>query len=211
MKIVALVALSQILTSAPAFSAIIDTYKNFADLASHEKLGTTYQVEVEKHPKVDRAVIAIHGGNIEPGTGALAHLVAGQDFNLYVFTALEKDHPLRLHLTSTHFDDPKALEITSVSSHCVSLHGYEEPVSGMKVCVGGGDLNLKKKFLDSTPPKEVELIACSGKLAGAARTNIVNRCGSAGVQLEMTRSLRDRMLKDEAFMKSMANWIRGLM
>ena len=190
-----------------ARAEIIDTYPDFHELSSHEQEGKTYKVTTEIQATPGHAIFAIHGGNIEPGTGELAkEMLSHGKIQLYLFEALDTKDPLRLHLTSTHFDDPRALEIAAKNQHCLSLHGYEDHTSKMSVCVGGGDSSLLKKFMESTPPKSVELVACTGKLAGSAKKNIVNRCSSEGVQLELSTELRNKILKDDKFKKIIADW-----
>jgi phage replication-related protein YjqB (UPF0714/DUF867 family) len=52
------------------------------------------------------AVIAPHGGGIEPGTSELATAIAGDDFSLYLFEGLKSAGNGELHITSTNFDEP---------------------------------------------------------------------------------------------------------
>ena len=62
----------------------MDTYTRFRDLNTNEKEGRDFQVVIRRgDPRV--AVLAIHGGGIEPGTLDLADGVAGDDYTLYCF------------------------------------------------------------------------------------------------------------------------------
>ena len=48
-------------------TVMADKYKDFADLAAHEGEGADYQVRSEVRRSAT-AIIAPHGGGIEPGT-----------------------------------------------------------------------------------------------------------------------------------------------
>ena len=87
-----------------------DHYPNFKELAANEKEGVDYRVEVaDRHSPV--VVIAIHGGGIESGSEAVARQIAGEDWSKYIFMATKPKGNRVLHITSTHFDDPRALAL----------------------------------------------------------------------------------------------------
>ena len=54
----------------------------------------------------DVAVVAIHGGKIEPGTSELARAVARDDHPFYLFEGLKPQGNRDLHISSGRFDDP---------------------------------------------------------------------------------------------------------
>ena len=63
-----------------------DCYRSYGELKEHEKEGEDYQivsVTQDRDPRV--ALIAPHGGQIEPGTSEIAENVAGDAFVLYSF------------------------------------------------------------------------------------------------------------------------------
>jgi phage replication-related protein YjqB (UPF0714/DUF867 family) len=172
----------------PAFAG--DVYANFEDLSQHAVEGVDYNVQ-----SLDRSskytVLAIHGGAIEPGSEFVAAEIAGSDLNLYQFVAAPKDHSRDLHLTSTHFDEPRALVLVTKSEECVSVHGFLELEKDV-VCVGGGDSVLRKKIVGALNRLNLNLVAeepCV-RFGGAAPQNIVNRCKMPGVQLEISTHLR---------------------
>ena len=86
-----------------------DTYRNFDDLRKHEGrfFQNSYKI-VAKDRKSKITCIAIHGGNIEPGTSELAEELARNEFNLYKFEGLKEKNNSVLHITSSNFDEPKA-------------------------------------------------------------------------------------------------------
>lgn len=68
---------------------MIDAYKNFAELEQTEKEDEDYTIfyrEVDS----EIAVIAVHGGGIEPGTIDIADALAGCDYTFYAFKGLKK-------------------------------------------------------------------------------------------------------------------------
>ena len=62
------------------------------------------------------AVIAPHGGRIERGTSEVARAIAGEDLDLYLFEGcLPSLNFETLHLTSRHFDEPRALGLIAAA------------------------------------------------------------------------------------------------
>ena len=59
----------------------IDTYTCFADLQSHEVRGKDYGLDVRCQSGARVAVIAPHGGEIEPETAKIAEAIAGTEFS----------------------------------------------------------------------------------------------------------------------------------
>lgn len=58
------------------------------------------------------AIIAPHGGRIEPGTSKIARRIAGMgDYNLYLFEGLRDKSFPELHIKSTNFDEPQCFEL----------------------------------------------------------------------------------------------------
>ena len=65
-----------------------DRYRTFDDLAANQRVGIDYDVRV-----VDRgthiAILAPHGGKIEPHTSEIAEAIARTDLSFYAFEALK--------------------------------------------------------------------------------------------------------------------------
>ena len=71
------------------------------------------------------AIIAPHGGMIEPGTSDIAAAIAGNDYGLYCFEGL-RDRPHRdLHITSANFREPKCVELVAGCDLVVAVHGLD--------------------------------------------------------------------------------------
>jgi phage replication-related protein YjqB (UPF0714/DUF867 family) len=185
-----------------------DKYANFADLSAHAAEGDDYTVIVNDR-SAKLTVIAIHGGAIEPGSEIMATDIAGNDLNLYEFIAAPKEHSRDLHLTSTHFDEPKALALTAKSDQCVSVHGYLD-LEKDGVCVGGADDSLRKKTVLALNSLGLPLTVeepCV-RFGGSAPLNIVNRCAKPGLQLELSTHLRS---SHSEWFQQIASAIRGVM
>jgi len=79
----------------------IDHYHSYSELAEHEVEGTDFTITVFRRPFSAVAVIAPHGGKIEPRTSEIARAIAGEDFNLYLFEGIKKrGNYAALHITS---------------------------------------------------------------------------------------------------------------
>ena len=103
-----------------------DTYKDFKSLSAVEKEGKDFQVWSNKI-KSRIAIVAPHGGSIEPGTSEIAKSIAGDDFTCYSFEGIKsKENKKYLHLTSTNFDEPEGVKICNNSDIVLAVHGAEE-------------------------------------------------------------------------------------
>lgn len=186
-----------------------DRYSSFAQLAAHERLGVDYRIHVDDR-RSTVAVIAPHGGRIEPGSSEIATAIAGDDLSLYSFEGIRRGRAHGdLHITSTRFDEPHALELLAAMETAIAIHGRadsEDPA----VWVGGRDFRLRDAVISALNAAEFKTCRCEGRLAGADPANICNRTASgAGVQLELPRSLRDFLLAHNDQMQEFARAVRG--
>ena len=86
-----------------AVNLMADTYRNFADLARHEKSGIDYDVLVRR-ARLEFAIVAPHGGGgIEPGTTETRRCNRGHGALVPTFEGLKSKVKRRSHITSTHF------------------------------------------------------------------------------------------------------------
>jgi phage replication-related protein YjqB (UPF0714/DUF867 family) len=67
-----------------------DRYKNYEELCQHEQEGVDYRTCNQPRPAAV-AIIAPHGGKIEPGTSEIAKAIAGSDYNLYLFEGIKRE------------------------------------------------------------------------------------------------------------------------
>jgi phage replication-related protein YjqB (UPF0714/DUF867 family) len=167
-----------------------DGYQGYADLAHACEEGRDYRVICIERPGSRVAIVGPHGGKIESGTSDIAKAIAADDFHLYLFEGIRKSGNFAtLHLTSTRFDEPRCLQLLSVSDHVVTIHGClgETP----EVQIGGLDTDLKLRIRGELAKRHVRGLIAEGRFAARQQTNICNRgCRAIGVQLELSRGLR---------------------
>jgi phage replication-related protein YjqB (UPF0714/DUF867 family) len=173
----------------------MDKYKNYEDLKQHEREGEDYVVILrEDNSRI--AVIAPHGGGIEPGTVEIAEWVAGAEHNFYAFKGIKKKGNAVLHITSNRFDEPEGVRIANNADVAVSIHGYHG--SDDIVYIGGKNQDLKLKIMHMLNKAGFHAeISKKPGLRGRHPENICNLCRTGeGVQLEISRGLRDRMFEN---------------
>lgn len=184
-----------------------DRFQNFAELAAQNQENIDYRIVVLDAAS-ETTLMAPHGGGIERGTSELLEAI-NSGFNTYHFMGIKKSNNFDLHITSSNFDEPRALKLAARSKSCISFHGYIG--KGEKaVCIGGGNERLAHKIHQSLSKdaRDFEVIYPCLKYPGKHPHNIVNRCEQGGVQLEMSAVFRDRLLQDAAFMQKISGAIR---
>jgi phage replication-related protein YjqB (UPF0714/DUF867 family) len=175
---------------------VADTYRNFAELARHEKAGIDYDVLVRR-VRPAFCVVAPHGGGIEPGTSEIADAIAAPVFSFYTFEGLKSKGNAGLHITSTRFDEPMCLTLLSQSSVVLTLHGEHSEEDGEGVFVGGLDEVLGVQIGRALTRKGFEVRKHRNrKLQGLEPNNLCNRgISNAGVQLELSKAVRKTLFK----------------
>src|SRR5664279_5723233 len=83
-------------------------FSNFRELCLHREDGRDFQIR-KKRRDSRVAIIAPHGGAIEPVTSKLAEATAGASFSWYCFEGLNGNRG-NLHITSSNFDEPQCLK-----------------------------------------------------------------------------------------------------
>ena len=88
----------------------MDKYTNIAELKQNEIEDEDYTILYRELPS-KIAIMAPHGGGIEPGTIDIADYLAGCDYTFYAFKGLKKAGNKILHISSNTFDEPIALRV----------------------------------------------------------------------------------------------------
>lgn len=173
-----------------------DTYPNFATLEQHERSGIDYSVVIRRAEPAF-AIIAPHGGGIEPGTSEIADAIARQRWSFYAFDGLKRTGNRVLHITSTSFDEPMCLILLSDTTRVVTIHGEESEDDGEGVFVGGLDEDLGTRVWDLLREQGFDVRKHTDcKLQGLDPKNICNRgTAGAGVQLELSRAVRETLFE----------------
>jgi phage replication-related protein YjqB (UPF0714/DUF867 family) len=137
------------------------------------------------------AILAPHGGRIEGRTSEVARLIAGDDYGLYLFEGLRPtgDYFDCLHLGSSQFDEPRALELITNCHTVVTVHGYA--ASGPDVLLGGLNERLKQEIAQALLRNGFSCLTDGHRFPGSHPDNICNRGQSGeGLQLELSEGLR---------------------
>lgn len=173
-----------------------DTYPNFETLSRNETAGIDYGIRA-RQARAQYAIVAVHGGGIEPGTSEIADAIAGEEFSFYGFEGLKSRGNAVLHITSTHFDEPVCLEIIGRSERVITIHGEESETAGEGVFVGGLDEDLGHTLGLALEAKGFDVRRQSDPdLQGRDPENVCNRGTSGkGVQLELSQGVRKTMFR----------------
>ena len=173
----------------------MDEYADFAELQQNEREGEDYAILYrEADSKV--AIMAPHGGGIEPGTIDIADAVAGSEHTFYAFKGVKKTGNKILHITSNRYDEPIGLKTSKNAFIVISIHGCRDKKE--MVFIGGKYQKLKQKIMYALRTAGFRAVISEVPgLRGISPENICNRCKSGkGVQLEISRGLRDKMFDD---------------
>lgn len=194
----------------------MDRFRNFSELTCHAKAGKDFVIEVRKG-KSGFAIMAPHGGGIEPGTAIVADTIAGTDHAYYAFKGIRPRLNGWLHIASSRFDEPQAMKLIHHCHTIITIHGCR--AAEAVVYVGGRDEILKKAFTVNLAKKKIPVSdAPKASIKGIHRHNLCNRgTRGQGVQLEISDQLRRRLIgpggrqqpRLTQLLKSFANAIRS--
>ncbi len=171
-----------------------DRYSTFAALSAAEPADA---FSISMCDRGTRLVVAApHGGGIEPGTSEIAVAIAGAQLSYYLFEGHKRQGNTVLHITSSHFDEPRGVALLRRAACVLTVHG--EASESDAVYLGGLNASLKRA-LRTALEKRGYVVGEKANLLGLDERNICN-VGStgAGVQLELSAGLR------RAFFESLA-------
>lgn len=173
----------------------MDKYRNFTELKSSEQEGIGFCVITKIQRGAGAAIVAPHGGAIEPGTSELAIAIAGNDMNVAIFEGIKASKNAELHITSTNFDEPQCVKVVKQSTVVLALHG--ERNAQRVVYIGGADYALRTTLTEAlTQAGFIVRKHQDANLQGKSPKNICNRGKSRkGVQFELTRGLREQFFQ----------------
>ena len=156
----------------------------------------------------DAVIMAPHGGGIEPGTSVIAKTIAREDLSLYLFEGLMSSGNRRLHITSHRFEEPTALAALRLASWVVTVHGYRSARRG--VLVGGLDGELVSLIRQSLEASHFRVERARRGLEAVHPRNIANRGKlGRGVQLEISRGLRQALKRDPSRLVEFGDSVRA--
>jgi phage replication-related protein YjqB (UPF0714/DUF867 family) len=185
----------------------MSAYSRFGDLVDHEVEGRDYRIRVEsKDPRI--LIMAPHGGNIERTTSEIAEAIAGVDYSFYSLEGLKVEGNSVLHIESHLFDEPCALQAVQKAEVVITVHGQIDQKDGF-VMVGGLDESLGSEMKRQLEGAGFETRPPTEGLMGTDPMNICNRGRlKQGVQLEISRKIRDLLRTDEEQLQQFADAIR---
>jgi len=170
---------------------MVDRYKSFAELSTHEVEGIDYSVTFIGRRARSFLIAAPHAGVIEVGTSAISELVAAKDYSLYRFEShkiVDEDY-VSLHLTSHIFDEPVCINATKTHETVVTIHGCNDCQE--IVYLGGLDRSLIGNVAQNIRNLGVDVRTENHRFPGVHHKNICNRGFSgAGIQVELSEPLR---------------------
>jgi phage replication-related protein YjqB (UPF0714/DUF867 family) len=205
-----------------------DHYPSMTALYAHEEEGVNYIKEWYRHrwryktfenyrKENEIFIMAPHGGGIERGTTELALATAGftDDFNgqpdtpdsydYFIFNGTNPDDENgRLHVTSSHYNEPIAGELVQNSFISLAFHGctdtqpIETTGEGYKAClIGGLDAPFMQILERRLTASGLNAYTTTQKeLNGDLPDNIINKNKRhAGTQFELTTSFRKSLYK----------------
>lgn len=182
------------------------SYMGFKELVDREAEGQGYRVRIElRDPRV--LIMAPHGGKIEPMTAEIAKAIAGMDYSFYSFEGLKTDSRV-LHIESHLFDEPRALQAIEKADVVITVHGQIDQKDEF-VMVGGLHDSLRLEIIQQLEAAGFQTREPAEGLMGTDPQNICNRGKSKqGVQLEISRKVRDLLRKDKNELQTFANAVR---
>ncbi len=185
-----------------------DRFANFEQLRQSKVESRDYHICVRLTPS-SVLIMAPHGGKIEPGTSELANMIARDNLSFYSFAGIQRGNNYTdLHITSTNFDEPRAIEATSHADIVVSIHGHSDETRSFLI-IGGLHEDLSTALRHALEEAGFSIERERPGLAGASNRNICNRGRTGrGIQFEISRALRDELLGDEELKSSFVNRVR---
>ncbi len=166
-----------------------DKYTTFEALVRNTREGVDW--DVTDYDRDAMFLIAgIHGGRTEPHTAMIAKAIAGDRYSLYLFEAMISG----LHIASHRFTEPRMIAHARRHQKVLTIHGCCSRRSrSIDVFVGGLDTQFRDVLIAAlnTAGFKAAVDRCT---PGRAPSNICNAGASrAGVQLEITRRLRNKL------------------
>lgn len=170
-----------------------EAYRSFDELLQGEVEGRDFtRIIFARNSPV--AIVALHGGGIEPGTSEIAQAIASSDYSLYCFESLKTNGSELLHITSHNFDDPLCLDTVKTSQVVISVHGCSGEGRQASVFVGGRHDLLRKQLSEILLKAGFPVKPGAGRYPGQHRDNVCNLGQTgAGIQLEISLGVRQQM------------------
>jgi phage replication-related protein YjqB (UPF0714/DUF867 family) len=183
---------------------VADQYRSFEELAVRERESVDYQIRV--HARQSRiAILAPHGGKIEPGTSELAEYIAREDFSFYAFEGIRSGNNGRLSLPLDRFEEPECAKLLGRCGLAIVL----QAISGKnrEVKLAGGQAVLREQLSGVLGAAGFEVVHDD---CPVNPLELCNRPGP-GVRIAVSRKLRDRFVSYPRDMDRFVSCIRAVL
>ncbi|MCR4362071.1 poly-gamma-glutamate hydrolase family protein [Bacillus subtilis] len=179
-----------------------DVYNSHSELEAVEILGLDYRIVILKQSR-KIIIVAPHAGGIEVGTSELTTALSdGFGFSRYMFEGLKPNVNGILHITSTNFDEPNALQELPEHKIALSVHGYSDSTNKHTI-VGGLDFKLREMVVQALISAGFSASVATDRFTATDPDNIVNRCATGkGVQLEISTAQRKAFFANNDWSKA---------
>jgi phage replication-related protein YjqB (UPF0714/DUF867 family) len=166
-------------------------YEDYTELVLKALKDRDYRLNLTDR-EADVTVTAIHGGGIEPLTSELAAAIAGEEHNLYDFRGIRPQGNEELRIPAHRFDEMHLRQLLRRSRLALSVLGVE----GAEALVHLGGRNRRLVRILRQRLTEAGFVVRGPLGPGAAHgpTRFVNWPAEGGVQMELTRALRQKMV-----------------
>jgi phage replication-related protein YjqB (UPF0714/DUF867 family) len=176
-----------------------DKYKDFEQLSQNEQQDVDYKISFNK-TNSDVLLMAIHGGSIESGTTELVDQIALEaNDSYYTFQGIKEKNNVDLHITSSRFNEPVAIDLVSDSLYTLSFHGYKEEEK-QHTYIDGLDKQLAETLRVALDDAGFSVSSAPKAMEGKEKSNIVNKNKQKkGVQLEISTAQRKAFFTNDDF------------
>ncbi|MBD1848290.1 SUMF1/EgtB/PvdO family nonheme iron enzyme [Cyanobacteria bacterium FACHB-63] len=165
-------------------------YTSAVELTQQETASKDYEI-LTRQGTSEVVVIAIHGGNLQPGTTEIADAVAGGLHSFYSFVSLKPEIDQTLYIASTQFDEQIARRMVRNARTVLSIHGCKGDIEFIRV--GGADRDRIETIISELTREGFRVD--DDRSSGTHPNNICNRgLTGRGVQIEVSRGLRNRLV-----------------
>lgn len=165
--------------------------RDFAAIVLSARQGVDYAIQVRETSGYV-AVVALHGGGIEPLTSELATAICGQEHNLYAFCGLRESGNEMLRVSPLRSQELRLDSLISRSKTVLSIAGAAD--IGMTIQVGGSNEPLRELLLQALNQAGFDARPSETPGVDQARAYFFNRAEQGGVQLELSAALRASMV-----------------
>jgi phage replication-related protein YjqB (UPF0714/DUF867 family) len=183
---------------------VADQYRSFEELAGREQESVDYQIRLHARQSLI-AIMAPHGGKIEPGTSELAEYIARQDFSFYAFEGIRSGNNGRLSLPFDRFDEPECSKLLRRCGLAVVIQGI--PGKNRELKLAGGHAVLREQLAGVLRAAGFEVLDDD---CPVNPFELCNRRGP-GVRIAVSKKLRDRFVSYPRDMDRFVSCIRAVL